>query len=142
MILYFIVVIFSFAYGLSKSVSDTLTDHYSTSIFSTFKNKRFWNFRSVSSANKWKNGNKAEGEAFLGSSTIFVMFTDGSHLFDFLRDIFLIGFTVISALISIHINDNYLDKYTYLTFGVLMMAGYVVSKLIFELFYSSLFRIK
>lgn len=142
MILYFIALVFAFAYGLSKAISDTLTDHYSTSIFSKFKNKRFWNFRDVSSVNKWKNGNKSDGEAFFGSSTFLVMFTDGSHLFDFFRDIFLIGFTFSSVFISILKNDYYLDKYTYLTFACVMLVGYVVSKLIFELFYSYLFRLK
>lgn len=51
---------------------------YSGSIFSKFgiffNPYESWRF-------KWKNGDKAQGERFLGSSTIFVWFTDSWHLF-------------------------------------------------------------
>lgn len=36
--------------------------------------------------NKYKNGEPKQGERFFGSSTVFVMFTDGWHLFNFLYD--------------------------------------------------------
>lgn len=34
--------------------------------------------------NKWKNGDPKQGEAFPGSSTVFVFVTDGWHFFQFL----------------------------------------------------------
>lgn len=43
-------------------------------------NDQFWN-PDISWENKWKNGNKEEGEAFFGSSTIFVAGTDAYHAF-------------------------------------------------------------
>ena len=39
----------------------------------------------VSWRNKWKNGNPEEGPRFLGSSTIFVGFTDAWHLAELLQ---------------------------------------------------------
>lgn len=52
---------------------------YDRSIFSKFKGT-FWN-PSESWKNKWKNGDRNQGERFCGSSTIFVSFTDSWHLF-------------------------------------------------------------
>lgn len=36
------------------------------------------------SGDKWKNGDKAQGEAFLMSSTVLVMFTDFWHFIQFI----------------------------------------------------------
>lgn len=42
--------------------------------------------------NKWKNGDRAQGERFPGSSTFFVAYTDGWHLSQmfFLETLFVI----------------------------------------------------
>lgn len=76
MLIYFIISI-SLS-SISKSLMDTLRFHFSTSIF---KNCSSWWNPSESWKNKWKNGDPNQGEKFLGSSTIFVSFTDGWHLF-------------------------------------------------------------
>jgi len=68
-----------FISSASNGIMDKLMFHYTTSIFKNL-NPSFWN-PSVSWKNKWKNGNKSEGERFLGSSTIFVSLTDAWHLF-------------------------------------------------------------
>ena len=47
-----------------------------------FEPREFW-VKSASSVNKWKDGIKANGEKFFGSSRWFVMFTDGWHLFGY-----------------------------------------------------------
>ena len=44
---------------------------------------KWWN-KTTGANNKWKLGDKANGERFLGSSTVFVFLTDGWHLFQFL----------------------------------------------------------
>lgn len=42
-------------------------------------NRRYWDNR-VSWRNKWRNGDPEQGEAFPGSSTVFVWSTDALHL--------------------------------------------------------------
>lgn len=66
-----------------RSAKDKVAHHYDQSVFSRL-NPRFWD-PSVSYRNKWKNGNKREGERFWGSSTIFVNLTDAWHLFSSLE---------------------------------------------------------
>lgn len=64
--------------GFLNAVMDVLNFHYSTSIFKRW-NPNFWN-PEVSWRNKWKNGDKEQGPKFIGSSTVFSLFTDGWHL--------------------------------------------------------------
>lgn len=45
-----------------------------------FRNKGYW-IKKYSSNNKWKNGDKSQGEKFFGSSRWFVALTDAWHLF-------------------------------------------------------------
>ena len=71
--------------GISEAIMDTLQFHYDTSIFKKFKNQRFW-YPGFSWMNKWKGGDPKNGERFLGSSTIFVGFTDAWHLFKFIHN--------------------------------------------------------
>ena len=81
----------------SKSIMDKLQFHYDKSIFKNFKNQQFWDGR-ISWKNKWKNGDKEQGEKFPGSSTIFVFSTDAWHL--------LINIFKLSFLRSLFFNDN------------------------------------
>jgi hypothetical protein len=67
--------------GLAKAVQDTLTFHFSSSVF---KNLPAWN-PILSWKNKWKNGDPLQGERFWGSSTVFVFVTDAWHLAQFFR---------------------------------------------------------
>lgn len=50
--------------------------------------------------NKWKNGNKQEGEAFWGSSTFLVFLTDWFHLSEFIKLNFLI---ILGVILSPHL---------------------------------------
>lgn len=72
--------------GFTKAVSDTLKDHYSISIFSNFKNKKFWDY-----SNSWINKYEVRYEnsvevvtsvrrKWFGLIPIPVMLTDGWHL--------------------------------------------------------------
>ena len=54
-----------------------------------FYKKTFW-LKEFSWVNKYKNNDPKQGAKFLGSTTIFVMFTDAWHLFGFLQRISLV----------------------------------------------------
>jgi len=74
--------------GIGKAIMDTLQFHFPVSIFSKYwKNK--WLDPSISWRNKYKNNDPLQGEAFPGSTTIFVFVTDCWHFaqFVFLRSI-------------------------------------------------------
>jgi len=82
---------FSIFSGISKAVCDTVAStFYKSKLFLKYGlSPKFWD-KHLGSKNKWKNGDKKQGEAFLGSSTVFVIFTDGWHITDFLRDAFFV----------------------------------------------------
>lgn len=62
-----------------KACMDVLQFRYDVS---RFKDNEWFDPR-FSWKNKWKNGNRSEGEAFPLSSTVLVFLTDGWHLFQF-----------------------------------------------------------
>ena len=64
----------------SLRCSKEINDHNNDYFIARFPNanKRFWGEDSWK--NKYKNGDKNQGERFKGSTTIFVPFTDGWHL--------------------------------------------------------------
>lgn len=87
------IIFFAFA-GLFNSIMDIIYHKWNQSIFSKSKNENFINFSNplISWKNKWENGDPNDGEKFIGSSTIFVMFTDLWHLSQFLMFIsFILG---------------------------------------------------
>lgn len=63
--------------GFSKSISDTLQFHYSSSIFSESGSMSFFGVDSWK--RKYKNGDVAQGEKFPLSTSLFVFLTDGWH---------------------------------------------------------------
>ena len=97
---------------------DKLQFHYDKSIFKNFKNQQFWDGR-ISWKNKWKNGDKEQGEKFPGSSTFFVFTTDAWHLFQsiFLNSLFI-------GLFFIGGNYDYLN-------GLVFLLARIVFGLIF-----------
>ena len=72
-----------------NAIMDILSTRYDVSIFGNFSNQLFWDWR-ISWRNKWKVGDKSNGEKYLFSSSIFVFLTDGWHLFKALMLMFLI----------------------------------------------------
>jgi len=74
--------------AMSKAIMDTCASSFESSVFKNL-NPLFWN-KAVSWRNKWKDVDR-KIEAFPGSSTIFVSFTDAWHLFQhfFLLPLFL-----------------------------------------------------
>lgn len=104
--------------AIAKSIMDKLQFHYDRSIFKNFKNQQFWDGR-ISWRNKWKNGQKEQGEKFPGSSTFFVFTTDAWHLFQsiFLNSLFI-------GLFFIGGNYDYLN-------GLVFLLARIVFGLIF-----------
>lgn len=91
--------------SIAKAIQDKLSFHFSTSVFKNVKNPQYWN-PAISHRNKWKNGNKINGEKFLGSSTILVGLTDAWHLFGFIRN-----FLIVNTLPIITLNPWFLLSY-------------------------------
>lgn len=88
-------IIASLISGVSKAFRDTLAHHFETSIFRNL-NPQFWN-PVLSGNNKWKNGDKKQGEKFLFSSTLWVALTEAWHVFEMLNVFFIcvgVGFLV------------------------------------------------
>lgn len=64
--------------GVFNAIMDTLQFRFNTSIFKGWRDQ-FWN-PELSWMNKWKGGDKKNGERFPLSSTVLVFTTDGWHL--------------------------------------------------------------
>lgn len=112
-------VVFSVLSGLFKAVCDLSEEGKIKG------NPLFWH-KNKSWQNKWKNGDKKQGEKFFGSSRWFVLFTDAWHLFGLLfRLSFIVTYTSIGMLANV--------SYSYL-FGVLV--AYVIFAISFHIFYT------
>ena len=85
--------VFLFISGFAKAVMD-LSEEGKIK----FKPSRYW-IKSMSSPNKWKDGDPRKGEKFFGSSRWFVSLTDAWHLFGFImRVTFGISFIIVGYL--------------------------------------------
>jgi len=113
-------VVLTIVSGFSKAVMD-LSEEGKIK----FKPSRYW-IKSMSSPNKWKDGDPRKGEKFFGSSRWFVMFTDAWHLFGLIERV---GFIV--TYVSIGILIMYSNWYWF------MLLNYPLFALIFHLFYNS-----
>lgn len=112
-------VVFSILSGLFKAICDLSEEG------NIKGNPLFWH-KNKSWQNKWKNGDKKQGEKFFGSSRWFVLFTDAWHLFGLLfRLSFIVTYTSIGMLANV--------SYSYL-FGVLV--AYVIFAISFHIFYT------
>ena len=113
-------VVFSVIAGISKAICDLSEENKLK-----FYKKTFW-VKSLSWQNKWKNGDKKQGEKFFGSSRWFVMLTDAWHLFGVLfRAFYAKVYICIGLLISIDI---------WYTFGILV--AYVIFATTFHIFHT------
>ena len=112
-------VVFSILSGIFKAVMDLSEE-------SKIKgNPLFWH-KNKSWQNKWKNGDKSQGEKFFGSSRWFVLFTDAWHLFGVLFRVFYAKvYICIGLLISIDI---------WYTFGALVV--YIIFASTFHIFHT------
>ena len=83
--------------GISKAICDVSAINGSEDKLSSLD--IFWWRKSISSNNKYKNRDPKQGEAFLGSTNIWVWLTDAWHLFDFIRDLSLSASMVLCPMI-------------------------------------------
>ena len=112
-------IVFSAISGFAKAICD-LSEEGKLK----FYKKTFW-LKNFSWQSKWKNGDKAQGEKFWGSSRWFVALTDAWHLFGVLfRISFAVTYTCIGMLTKV--------SYFYL-FGALV--AYILFTLVFHLFH-------
>lgn len=117
------------ASAIAKSVMDTLTFHFDTSVFALSRKHRSWLDPRVSWKRKYKNGNKEEGERFWGSSRWFVMFTDAWHMTQFVH---LSSFFAIAAML---VSTEY-PKYAVSVGVCSYFAINLIYGFVFELFFS------
>lgn len=117
--------------GFSDAIIDTILFHYDISKFKNPKfNQSFWN-NTISWRNKYKNQDEKQGAKFIGSTTVFVMFTDAFHLFKFIRKICLFSSVAIISFVA----ENPLQ----LVF--ILFIYWIFFGLIFSLFFEE-FKIK
>ena len=121
--MWYLTIIFLVIAAICKAVKDTVEFHYDYSIFSNF-NTKYWN-PLISWKNKYKGDLKTP--KFCGSTTVFVMFTDAWHLFDFLQ--------LVSFLLAI----IFYNKMIY--FVADFVIFYILVCGVFELFYSLIFKL-
>lgn len=113
-------VVFSVIAGISKAICD-LSEEGKIK----FYKKTFW-IKDLSWQNKWKNGDKKQGEKFWLSSRQLVWITDAWHLFGVLfRISFAVAYTCIGMLTTV--------SYFYL-FGV--VVAYILFATSFHIFYT------
>ncbi len=72
--------------GIANAFMDVLKSQWKTSIFKNLKPWHWFYLWAGPGAwrNKWKNGEKSEGNRFFLSSTALVFLTDGWHFFQFI----------------------------------------------------------
>ena len=117
--------------GFCNAIMDTIQFRYDRSIFNKYFEK--WSNPILSWKNKWKNGNREEGERFIGSSTFFVWTTDLWHFAQsFMITFFCIAAICYSPIFSIF--NNFLDLI--LDLAILKIAF----SLSFEFCWSILFK--
>jgi hypothetical protein len=113
--------------AIINAAMDTINARYFTSVFYNPKCPKFNQFTNPATSwqNKWKNGDRTQGEKFFGSSTFLVWTTDFWHL---AKTIMLLCFAL-AIVCYVPIIHPLLDWIIYwIGFGT-----------IFELFWSKIF---
>ena len=118
--------------GIARAVSNKVVFHYRSSVF---RYKEWFN-PDKSWRNKWKleNGNPKivngkKVERYFGSSTIFVLFTDAFHLFEFIFRIFFATSFIMATLL--------LNKSNWFAFSYLIV--YLIFAGTFHVFFTYFF---
>ena len=111
----------------SNAVMDTISFRYDRSVFSKLDKFHQWFDPRISWVNKWKNGDPAQGEAFILSSTALVATTDAWHFFK--------AVTIICVLLAIILPFTQL-----FTLHWTAWIGVIIGlKLVYGLIFESLF---
>ena len=127
LITHVILVLFIFA-GMLNAIMDIIEKQFNQSKFVYFFKYRHWLNPLLSWKNKWKNGDRSQGERFLGSSTVFVMFTDFWHFVKFLL--------IIDVMVIVYLS-SFID-----TSFIKIICYYFSFIFSFELFFKYIFRLK
>ena len=122
-LLIILAVVFSVISGIFKAICDLSEE-------GNYKSKSDYWTKDLSWRNKWKNGDKKQGEKFFGSSRCFVALTDGWHLFGVL---FRISFAITYTCIGMLIKDSY-----WYSFGTLV--AYIIFATSFHIFHTKILR--
>ena len=125
--------------GIGKAVMDTLQFHFSTSVFKNLVLNYWWN-PSISWRNKYKNKDPEQGEAFLGSTTVFCFLTDAWHFAQF---IYLRSIMAVVVLFCTSDALSFIPSVSlWLKYCIAYVALSVLFNCTFELFYSQIFKRK
>lgn len=112
--------------GLSEAIMDTLNFNFYGSVFKNL-NPKWWH-REESASNKQSDKGGVIG---LLKKTVFVFTTDGWHLFKSLHTLLLF----VMVCIIYHLSTSLIS------FSVLLLIGYTLKKICFEIGYNLIFRI-
>jgi len=115
-------IITSFLSGFSKAICDLSEDGKLK-----FYKKTYW-IKAFSWQNKYKNGDKKQGEKFFGSTRWFVAFTDAWHKYQFVLTICLLVSGFFVGFISGKITPYY---------SFMLLSVYFVRTATFHLLYNS-----
>ena len=99
-------------------------------------NNSWWSMKD-SWRNKWKNKDPKQGEAFLGSSTVFVFLTDAWHFFQFIMLTCFSASIAVTTLVDVPVVYNQL-----ITSVIIFIIGKVSFSVPFELTWRFLNRKK
>ena len=111
--------------AILNAAMDILSYRYDLSVFSKYTRLKQFTIPALSWQNKWKNGDRKQGERFFGSSTFLVWTTDAWHLFK----------TLMLACYSIAI-----VTYSPMIHPIVdAIAYWIIFGIVFELFWAKIF---
>ena len=119
--------------GAANAIMDTIQFKFNESIFSNYSKIKQWADPKLSWRNKWKNGERQQGERFPGSSTIFVWTTD---LWHFAQSIMISCFVLAILSCSRLFSTEYLLLDIVLHFTIFKACF----SFTFEIFWSKIFK--
>lgn len=121
----------AFIAGFTEGTMDAISFHYNSfQKVHVHANPQFMN-PELSWKNKWRNGNKIEGEKFIGSSTFLVWTTDGWHALKAVNRLATFG-----ATITIVIGDK--KKWTY--YAKELLISYAANRAGFYTSYNLIYK--
>lgn len=121
----------AFLAGFCDGTKDAISFHYgSFQKVHPQANPQFWNPQ-LSWVNKYKNGDPAQGEKYLGSSTVFVPFQDAWHGLKAGNTLFTIGSSIIIPIGQ---------KKSWKFYAKEIAIGYICNRAGFYLSYNILYK--
>lgn len=113
--------------AIANAAMDKVQFHFGNSVFRGMPKLD----PATSWRNKWKNGNNSEGEAFAGSSTIFVCLTDFWHLMKTIQ--------ISTLIMAMSLAPRMFDE-SVKNFIALFVLGKILYSSIFHVFFTYVFN--